>query len=281
VTGAALVLGHAGLSHEWTGVLLLGLVVLGESALGLPEAAVARMRAVGAEKRLAGLIAEPAAVIFQGFGAPVPEPTIEIAIKGLTAGWGENPSLKNLDLTISTGDKIAITGRSGSGKSTLAMVLARFLDPRQGTITLNGQDIRTIPEDEIRRKIVLVGDDTSHIFASTIRENLKLAKPTANDDELQHALERVHLDDWNLDTHLGTGGSTISGGQARRLATARALLADPDLLILDEPTEGLDEPTARSLMDDLLDATNGRTVLVLTHRDVGLKTRTLKDGALK
>jgi ATP-binding cassette, subfamily C, bacterial CydCD len=271
VTGVALALG---LSPEWTGVLLLGSVVLGESALGLPEAAVARMRAAGAEHRLAALIAEPPTVVFRG--APKMEPFKEIRIKGLTAGWGGNPALKNLDLTISRGEKIAITGRSGEGKSTLAMVLARFLEPQQGTITLNGRDVREIPEDEIRRRIVLIGDDTSHLFATTIRENLKIAKPTATDEELKQALKRVHLSDWDLDAD-----ATMSGGQARRLATARALIKDPDLLILDEPTEGLDEPTAQALMDDLLDATNGHTVLVLTHRDVGLNTRTLKDGALR
>jgi ATP-binding cassette subfamily C protein CydCD len=196
-----------------------------------------------------------------------------VRIRGLEAGWGHTPTLKDLDLDLEPGTRTAITGRSGSGKTTLAMVLARLLDPRKGTITLNGQDIREIEEDEIRKHIVLIGDDTNHIFASTVRENLRLAKPDATDDEIRQALRRVHLGDWTdrLDTWLGTGGSTISGGQARRLATARALLADPQLLILDEPTEGLDEPTARALMTDLLDATAGRTVLILTHRREGLE----------
>src|SRR6185436_19707914 len=114
------------------------------------------------------------------------------------------------------------------------------------------------------------------VFASTVRENLRLAHPTATDADLMAALHRVRLDGWlatlpdGLDTWLGTGGTTMSGGQARRLATARALLADPDLLILDEPTEGLDTDLAESLMADLLDATTGRTVLLLTHRPEGL-----------
>jgi ATP-binding cassette subfamily C protein CydCD len=157
------------------------------------------------------------------------------------------------------------------------MVLARFLDPSAGTVTIGGRDIRELPEEEVRRRIVLIGDDTNHIFASTIRENLRLAKPSATDAELRRALQRVRLGEWSdrLDTWLGAGGSTISGGQARRLATARALLADPDLLILDEPTEGLDEPTARALMTDLLDAGDGRTVLVLTHRTEGLENTEL------
>jgi ATP-binding cassette subfamily C protein CydCD len=275
--------GTAGLSHEWRAVLLLGLVVLGESALGLPDAAVARMRAAGARERLAGLMAEPAPATFPGAGSGT---TGVIEIKGLVAGWGEQPALRGLDLTLAPGDRVAITGRSGAGKSTLGMVLARLLDPRGGTITIGGRDIRSLSEEAIRGHIVLVGDDTGHVFASTVRENLRLAKPDAGDDELRRVLERVRLTGWlngtpdGLDTWLGTGGSTISGGQARRLATARALLADPALLILDEPTEGLDEPTARALMSDLLGAADGRTVLVLTHRDVGLEVLTLRDGRL-
>jgi ATP-binding cassette subfamily C protein CydCD len=176
------------------------------------------------------------------------------------------------------------------GKSTLGAVLARLLDPVAGTVTVGGRDVRTMPEAAVRGRIVLVGDDTGHVFASTVRENLRLARPAAGDEELRAVLARVRLDEWlaglpdGLDTWLGTGGRTMSGGQARRLATARALLAEPDLLILDEPTEGLDEHTARALMDDLLDAAGGRTVLVLTHRTEGLhrtdRVLTLRDGRL-
>jgi ATP-binding cassette subfamily C protein CydCD len=128
----------------------------------------------------------------------------------------------------------------------------------------------------VRGRIVLVGDDTGHVFASTVRENLRLARPAATDAGLREVLGRVRLGDWlgalpdGLDTWLGTGGTTMSGGQARRLATARALLADPEILILDEPTEGLDTALAESLMADLLDAATGRTVLLLTHRREGI-----------
>jgi ATP-binding cassette, subfamily C, bacterial CydCD len=148
-------------------------------------------------------------------------------------------------------------------------VLARLLDPRGGTITAGGRDLCSLPEEAVRGRIVLVGDDTGHVFASTVRENLRLARPAATDEELRAVLRRVRLDD-DLDRWLGTGGSTISGGQARRLATARALLADPEVLILDEPTEGLDVDLAQDLMNDLLDAARGRTILLLTHRLEGL-----------
>jgi ATP-binding cassette subfamily C protein CydCD len=269
----------ATLPAEWKAVVLLAVVALGQEALSLPEAAIARRRADGAATRLAALAAEPPAATFP---SPAPgEPTTRLgalSVRGLSAGWATDgePTLRNLDLDLPPGARIAVMGRSGSGKSTLAAVLARLLDPAAGSITAGGRDLRSFPEEEIRPRIVLVGDETGHIFASTVRENLRLARPAATDDELRTALARVRLDSWlaalpdGLDTWLGTGGSTMSGGQARRFATARALLADPELLILDEPTEGLDTETAEALMADLLDATGSRTVLVLTHRREGL-----------
>ncbi|WP_239141703.1 ATP-binding cassette domain-containing protein, partial [Actinoplanes campanulatus] len=133
-------------------------------------------------------------------------------------------------------------------------------------------------------RTVLVGDDTGHVFASTVRENLRLGDRDASDERLHAVLRRVGLGEWlaglpaGLDTWLGTGGSTVSGGQRRRLATARALLADPALLILDEPTEGIDEDGAHRLMADLLGAADGRTVLVFAHRveGFGLADRVLR-----
>jgi ATP-binding cassette subfamily C protein CydCD len=197
-----------------------------------------------------------------------------VVVRGLVAGWDPDrpPALDGVDLTVPAGARVALRGASGSGKSTLAAVLARLLDPRAGTVELGGADIRALPDDAVRATVALVGDDTDHVFASTVRENLRLAAPGADDAELTAVLRRVGLADWgkSLDTWLGTGGATMSGGQRKRLATARALLARPRLLILDEPTEGIDEAGAAALMADLLDAAAGRTVLVLTHRTDGL-----------
>jgi ATP-binding cassette, subfamily C, bacterial CydCD len=279
VVGTAVALDASGaMSREWKSVVLLAMVVLGETVLTLPDAAVARQRAAGARERLAELSAEPLAVTFPAASAAAWPARPDIVVRGLSAGWDPDaaPVLRDLDLSLPAGARVAVTGRSGGGKSTLAAVLARLLDPRDGTITVGGTDLRSLPEAAVRGRIVLVGDDTDHVFASTVRENLRPARPTADDGELRAALTRVRLGDWldglpaGLDTWLGTGGSTMSGGQVRRFATARALLADPDLLILDEPTEGLDAPTAAALMADLLNAADGRTVLILTHRTEGL-----------
>jgi ATP-binding cassette subfamily C protein CydCD len=303
-TGTAWALTHAAaLSAEWTAVVLLAVVALGETVLTLPDTAVARRRDAGAAARLAELTKSAAPATFPARvpartpepgetrtpggapapgarlrATPVPSAIGSVAIRGLSAGWDpeREPVLRDLDLDLPAGSRVAVVGRSGSGKSTLGAVVARLLDPRAGTITAGGRDLLAFPEQDVRGRIVLVGDETGHVFASTVRENLRLARPGATDDQLRAVLRRVRLDGWlatladGLDTWLGTGGTTMSGGQARRLATARALLAEPELLILDEPTEGLDAELAESLMADMLDATGGPTVLLLTHRTEGL-----------
>jgi ATP-binding cassette subfamily C protein CydCD len=269
VAGTALVLSGAdGLSPEWAAVLLLGVVALAEPVAALPDAALARRRAAAAHTRLAEITAREE----QGQGRVRPGPQkgregtgAAVTVRGLVAGWDPErpPALTGLDLDLAPGSRTAVRGPSGSGKSTLGAVLAGLLIPRAGTVRVSGP-------------ATLVGDDTGHVFASTVRENLRLAAPAATDAALTAALHRVGLAGWlarlpdGLDTWLGTGGSTMSGGERRRLATARALLADPALLILDEPTEGLDPAGAEALMADLLDAADGRTVLVLAHRTEGL-----------
>jgi ATP-binding cassette subfamily C protein CydCD len=276
VAGTAYALA-TGLSPEWKAVVLLAAVALGEPVLTLPDAAVARRRAAGAATRLSALTAEPPAVTFPPDSTP-PAGIGPVSVRGLSAGWdgARAPVLRGLDLELPAGARVAVVGRSGSGKSTLGAVLARLLDPRTGSIAAGGRDLTGLPERAVRGRIVLVGEDTEHVFASTVRENLRLARPRASDADLRAALARVRLSDWldtlpdSLDTWLGTGGSTMSGGQVRRFAMARALLADPEVLILDEPTEGLDTGTAEALTADLLDAAEGRTVLLLTHRTEGL-----------
>ena len=272
VVGAALLLTPGGgLDREWAAVLLLGIVALAEPVAVLPDAALAHRRAAAARRRLADLTDDP---------PPARERTTVgaepvdggVRIRGLTAGW-ERPAFRNLRLDIPAGGATVVLGPSGSGKSTLAAVLAGFLDPAAGSVTIGGAALGALGEDVLRRAVVLVGDETEHVFASTVRENLRLARPGATDAELERVLQRVGLDGWGktLDTRLGSGGSTLSGGQRKRLATARALLADPLLLILDEPTEGLDSDGAEALMTDLLTAADDRAVLVLTHRTDGLQ----------
>jgi thiol reductant ABC exporter CydC subunit len=183
-------------------------------------------------------------------------------------GWG----LDGLDLALSPGEQVALVGKSGSGKTTLAELLVRFLDPDDGRVLVAGTDARELAQSAVRRRITLDGQD-AYLFATSIRENVRLARPDADDAAVEEALRRVRLGDWlarlpqGPDTLVGEDGAAVSGGERRRLALARALLADSPVLVLDEPTAHVDRPTATELIEDVLTAAPDRTVLLITHRD--------------
>ncbi|WP_059010166.1 thiol reductant ABC exporter subunit CydD [Streptomyces specialis] len=211
--------------------------------------------------------------------APAPADPFPLTVRGLTArhpgGRSGAPALRDLDLEITPGRRIAVVGPSGAGKTTLAHCLLRFLDPAAGTYRLGGTDATTLDGDTVRRVVGLCAQD-AYVFDSTLRENLRLAAPGAGDDALRAALAAARLLDWvnglprGLDTPVGEHGARLSGGQRQRLALARALLADFPVLILDEPAEHLDPPTADALTADLLAATEGRATVLITHRLTGL-----------
>jgi thiol reductant ABC exporter CydC subunit len=183
-------------------------------------------------------------------------------------GWG----LHDVDLTLTPGDRVALVGRSGSGKTTLAELMVRFLDPDDGAVLLAGTDVRDLAQRDVRRRISLDGQD-AHLFATSIRENVRLARPDADDAAVEEALHQARLGEWTArlphgsDTLVGEDGAAVSGGERRRLALARALLADAPVLVLDEPTAHVDRPTATELIRDVLAATPDRTVLLITHRE--------------
>lgn len=200
-----------------------------------------------------------------------------VALEDVTARYrpDEPPVLAGLDLRIDPGRRVALVGPSGSGKTTVVNMLLRFLDPEEGRVTIGGHDIRELRQEDVRRTFAVAGQD-GHLFDSSIRENLRLARPTASDRELHEALRLARLDDWvsslpgRLDTLVGEEGAELSGGQRQRLVLARALLADASVLVLDEPTAHLDPETAGYLMSDVLDAAGSRSLLLVTHRDEGL-----------
>jgi ABC-type multidrug transport system fused ATPase/permease subunit len=213
-----------------------------------------------------------------------------VALESVTAGYeGEEPVLRNVDLSLDPGRRVALVGPSGAGKTTVTNLLLRFLDPTEGRVTVAGVDAREYRQEDVRGTFALAGQE-AHLFNSTIRENLRLARPGASDAELRGALRRVRLGGWvaslpeGLDTLVGEGATAVSGGQRQRLVLARALLADAPVLVLDEPTAHLDPLTASSLMEVVLDATAGKTVLLITHRPEGLERMdevvTLEEGRI-
>ncbi len=196
----------------------------------------------------------------------------EMRVEEVTAGWvAGRTAVRGVDLVLPAGGRVALVGPSGSGKSTVAALLVRFLDPRSGRVTMNGRDLREIPADEVRRTVGYLPED-AYLFDTTIGDNLRIAAPDADTGRMREALRQARLLDWvdslpdGLDTLVGEHGMALSGGQRRRLALARLLLGDARILILDEPTEHLDDETAATLTRDLLSAAGTRTVLLITHR---------------
>ncbi|MGF7238316.1 MAG: thiol reductant ABC exporter subunit CydC, partial [Frankia sp.] len=262
--------------------VLLAVVVLTplaafEVVAGLPLAASRWGAARSALRRVFALADAPDPVPVVPPVATLPAGPYHLRIEGVAARWAEaGPDVfAGLTLDLRPGRRVAVVGPSGCGKSTLAALLVRFADPSAGRITLNGTDLRHLCGDEVRRVVGLMGDDP-YCFDTSLAENLRLARREASDDDLASALRRAGLLPWveslpaGLATPVGEHGARLSGGQRRRLALARALLADPPILVLDEPTEHVDDATAQAITDDLLDATTGRTIVLITHRPYGL-----------
>jgi len=277
---AAAVSSHSAGTLDRVLIATLALLALSsfESVQPLPGTARELSATLAAGRRVLELIDREPAVRDPADPLPAPAVPAPVVLEGVTARYaaGGRPALSGFDLRLDPGARVALVGPSGAGKSTVANLLLRFLDPESGRVTIAGRDLREYRQEDVRRTFGLAGQE-AHVFDSTIRENLRLARPAATDDELEAALGRAHLADWvaslpdGLGTFVGEDGTRLSGGQRQRLVLARALLADAPVLLLDEPTAHLDPPTARALMDDVLDATAGRTVLLITHRPEGLE----------
>ncbi|GAA4984823.1 thiol reductant ABC exporter subunit CydD [Streptomyces hyderabadensis] len=282
VAGAALVGAQAVADGRLSGVAVAVVVLTPlaafEAVLGLPLAVQYRQRVRRSAERVYEVLDAPEPVREPEAPRQAPASPFPVVLKGLSARHAgqDRDALAGLDLTLAEGRRIAVVGPSGSGKTTLAQVLLRFLDPDAGSYTLAGVDAYALAGDDVRRLVGLCAQD-AHLFDSSVRENLLLARKDATEGELRDALARARLLEWadslpeGLDTLVGEHGARLSGGQRQRLALARALLADFPVLVLDEPAEHLDLPTADALTADLLAATEGRTSLLITHRLAGLR----------
>lgn len=184
-------------------------------------------------------------------------------------------ALNNINLEIKAGQKLAIVGQTGSGKSTLIQLITRHWDPSNGQLQLDGVSLNQWSEPALRKAVSLVSQRVD-ILNGSLRDNLLLAKPSAPDEELSQVLNRVGLEELleytALDTWLGDGGRQLSGGERRRIGIARALLHNAPIVLLDEPTEGLDQKTEQQILDVLNEHTQDKTVIFITHRLVGLNS---------
>ncbi len=198
------------------------------------------------------------------------------------------PVLRDVNLSIEPGETVAIVGLTGSGKSTLASLPTRLYDVTTGRITLDGIDVREITIESLRSHVAVVFEEPV-LFSMSVRENLVLGRPDASDDDIDDALELaqagfVHGLPWGLDTRIGEQGMALSGGQRQRLALARAVLARPSVLVLDDPLSALDVHTEALVEQSLASVLRDTTGLLVVHRPstVALANRValLRDGAL-
>jgi thiol reductant ABC exporter CydC subunit len=260
-------------------IAMLALLALASFEAIQPLSAAAResIATLAGGRRLLELIDQDPRVKDPAHPAAPPAGPMEFALEDVRASYGDGhaPVLDGVTLRVPPGGKVALVGPSGSGKTTVANLLLRFLDPESGQVTLAGRDLREYRQEDVRRAVAVAGQE-AHLFSTSIRENVRLARPDASDAEIESALRRARIWDWvdslpdGWDTPVGEGGRQLSGGQRQRVVLARALLADAPVLVLDEPTAHLDPATAEDMILDVLAAAGERSVLLITHRPEGL-----------
>lgn len=231
---------------------------------------------IASAKRIADVIGREPAVVFPA-GGPPHAGTAALVLDAISFRYPDQPlpAVDEVSLRIDVGEHIAILGHTGSGKSTLLQLLTRAWNVNSGQILLNQTPLAQWNEPALRAMMSVVAQRV-HVFNATLRDNLLLGAPEADDARLAHILWHMGLEKLlekeGLDAWLGEGGRQLSGGEQRRLGIARALLHDAPLLLLDEPTEGLDAATERRVLDALRQLGRGKTVIIITHRLQGLDT---------
>ncbi|MGW4497809.1 ABC transporter ATP-binding protein [Micromonospora sp. NPDC004336] len=230
--------------------------------------------ATAALEKLAGVLDERPSVAEPARPVPLPAGPRRGAVEFRAVTFGYRPDapiLAGLDLAVPAGQTVALIGPTGAGKSTVAKLLARFHDPSAGTVRLDGVDLRDVADAELRRAVVLVTQET-HLFGGTVAENIRFGRPGADDDAVAAAARAIGAHEFiaalpdGYATEVHRRGGRLSAGQRQLVAFARAFLADPAVLILDEATSSLDVPTERLVQRALGTVLRDRTALVIAHR---------------
>jgi ATP-binding cassette subfamily C protein CydC len=242
-----------------------------EGTAELSGAATQLVRSASAAVRIDELLGHDTPVTAHPVPASPDGP--RLVARGLAVGWPGGPVVaRGIDLEVGPGSRLALVGPSGIGKSTLLATLAGLLAPVEGTVTLDGCDVWGGDRADVTARVTMTAED-AHVFDTTVLENLRVADPGLTAEQARRLLATAGLGEWldrlpgGLDTLLGPGGTAVSGGERRRLLLARAVAAPAPLMLLDEPAEHLDPPTADALMRVLLaTGSRGRGVVVATHR---------------
>jgi ATP-binding cassette, subfamily B, bacterial len=230
-------------------------------------------KAVAASARISEVLETEPRLVERRHAPALPEPVRgAVRLDGVRFGHaGERPVLDGLSLDVAPGESLALVGSTGSGKSTVAGLLARLYDPDDGCVLLDGHDLRDVRLSDVRRSVALVFEET-FLFTDTVRENIRFGRPDASDEDVTRAAELAGAAEFvsdlpqGYDTALGERGFSLSGGQRQRIAIARAILADPAVLVLDDATSAVDATKEHEIRTALATVMAGRTTLVIAHR---------------
>jgi ABC-type multidrug transport system fused ATPase/permease subunit len=244
-------------------------------ALGMSQ------RAVASGARVFEILDREARMTSPVHPTPLPDGGGHVELRDVTFAYeaGAPPVLDGVDLDVAAGQTVAVVGPTGSGKTTLVMLLPRLYDPQSGSVTIDGVDLRDVDITALRRQVGFVSDDP-FLFSDTVRNNIAYARPDASQEEVEEAARRADIHDFigdlpdGYDTLIGERGLTVSGGQRQRLAIARAIVADPRILILDDATSSVDASTEAQIKAALRELMQGRTTFIIGHR---LSTISLAD----
>lgn len=228
-------------------------------------------QADAAIERIDFISREPDSLPDPAVPVPLGRPREAIRFEGLSFAYGEEPVLKDINLSIPIGQVVALVGPSGAGKSTFAHLIPRFYDPQAGAITFDGTDIREFAKRDLRNAIAVVPQMPS-LFLGTIAENIRIGRENASDEDVREAARRANADEFiralpqGYETQVGERGDLLSGGQRQRIAIARAFLKDAPILLLDEAMSALDSESEAMVQQALAALVKGRTTFIIAHR---------------